>query len=144
MFTEYLNIPVDFGGLIKKAELKRIDITQSIRKMIHLILTTSYGEARFDPMFGCEIWAHDFETIYNPHSFKEDLKKSLQNTIKRNEKRLSNVTIDLQIEQLEVGSKIKNKRIKTRVALTVNGSIEKTNDVFSHKEVFFIGPLSYS
>jgi phage baseplate assembly protein W len=144
MFASYLNIPVNFGDIIRKVELRRVDVRQSIHNMIHLILTTSHGEVKSDPLFGCDIWQFDFETIYNPHSFKEELKRSLQNSIKNNEKRLMNVSVELQIEQLEVMAKINNKRIKTRIAIVVNGVIEETNEPFAHKEMFFIGPLSYS
>lgn len=144
MFTTFLNIPVRFGDIIRKAETRRIDLKQSIHNMIHLILTTSFGEVKHDPYFGCEIWQFDFENIYNPHAFKEDLKRSLQNSIRKNEKRLSGVNVDLQIEQMEISTRIKNKRIKTRIVLLISGLIEKTNEEFSHQEILFIGPLSYS
>lgn len=143
MFTTFLNNPVRFGAIIRKAETHRVDLKQSIHNMIHLILTTSYGEVKHDPFFGCEIWQFDFENIYNPHAFKEDLKRSLQNSIRKNEKRLSRVSVDLQIEQMEILTRIKNKRIKTRILVLVSGLIEKTNEEFVHQEVFFIGPLSY-
>ncbi len=144
MFATFLNNPVRFGAIMRKAETRRVDLKQSIHIMIHLILTTSFGEVKHDPFFGCEIWQFDFENIYNPHSFKEDLKRSLQNSIRKNEKRLTRVNVDLQIEQLEITTRIKNKRIKTRILLGVSGLIEKTNEEFVHQEVFFIGPLSYS
>jgi phage baseplate assembly protein W len=144
MPSSFLNIPVDFSSITKKAELRRININQSIHNMLHLILTTSYGEVKFDPSFGCEIWLHDFETIYNPQTFKEILKKSLLQSIRNNEKRLTNVSIDFQFEQKEIISKIKNKRFKTRIVILINGLIEETNEPFGHRETFFIGPLSYS
>lgn len=144
MFSSYLDIPVNFGSLIRKAEAKRVDLKQSIHHMIHLILTTSYGEVRYDPAFGWDIWQFDFETIYNPYAFREDLKASLQKTIMKHETRLANVSVDLQVEQLEVITRVRNKRVKTRIVLIVNGTIERTNESFSHREVFFIGPLSYS
>jgi phage baseplate assembly protein W len=143
MFTTFLNIPVNVKDIIRKAEAKRISAKNSIHNMIHMIVTTAYGEMRQNPSFGCDIWRFDFENIYNLNAFKEDMRKSLQNTIKTNEKRLMNVNIDLQIEQIDIMSKVKNKRIKTRISLVVNGVIEKTNESFTHQEVFFVGPLSY-
>jgi phage baseplate assembly protein W len=144
MFVSFINIPVRFGDIIRKAETRRVDLKQSIYKMIHLILTTSFGEVKHDPYFGCEIWQFDFENIYNPHGFKEDLKRSLQNSIRKNEKRLSRVNVELQIEQMELSARIKNKRVKTRIVIVVSGLIEKTNEEFVCQEIFFIGPLSYS
>ena len=102
MATEYLNIPVNFKEIIQKGEAARTSISNSIHNMIHLIVTSYMGEVRHDLSFGCDIWKFDFENIYNLPSFKEELKKSLRNSIASNEKRLVNVTIDLQIEQVEV------------------------------------------
>ena len=144
MATEYLNIPVNFKEIIQKGEAAKTSISNSIHNMIHLIVTSYMGEVRHDLSFGCDIWKFDFENIYNLPSFKEELKKSLRNSIANNEKRLINVTIDLQIEQVEVPTRVSNKRIKIRIIFTVKGITEKTNESFIHQEKFFIGPLSYS
>lgn len=143
MFTTFLNIPVNVRDIINKAEAKRISVKNSIHNMIHLIVTSAYGELRQNPAFGCDIWKYDFENIYNLNAFKEEMRKSLQYSINTNERRLLNVNIDLQIEQIDIMSKVKNKRIKTRISLVVTGTIEKTNESFTHQEVFFVGPLSY-
>ncbi len=143
MFSSYLNIPIDFKGLKRKDSLDHIDVKKSIHNIIHLITTTEYEEVRHDPKFGCDIWQYDFENIYNPHSFKEDLKKSIRDSIRKNEKRITNVRVDLQIEQVEITTMVRNKRIKTRIRLVVKGMIDETNEPLEHQEMFFIGPLSY-
>jgi phage baseplate assembly protein W len=143
MFADFLNIPVSFKEITQKGEVPRISVHNSIHNNIHLIVTTSYGEMRHNPFFGCDIWQFDFENIYNLPSFKEDLKRSLRNSITRNEKRLADVSIDLQIEQVETSTKVNNRRIKIRVLLVVRGIIEKTNELFTHQDKFYIGPLSY-
>lgn len=139
----FLDLPIKFQNITQKKELRRIDIKKSIQNMVHLIVITAYNEVKHDPMFGCEIWNSDFENIYNPQFFREDIKKSVLESLKNNEKRLSKVTVDLQIEQVETISIIKNRRIKTRIKLIVNGVIDKTNEQFLHQEMFYIGPLSY-
>lgn len=144
MFASFLNIPVNFKDIKQKGEVSRISVNNSIHNMIHLIVTTSFGEMRHNPLFGCDLWKFDFENIYNVSHFKEELKKSLRNSILDNEKRLVNTNVDLQIEQVEVPTKVSNKRIKIRIIFSVSGIIEKTNEVFSHQDKFYIGPLSYS
>ncbi len=139
----FVNIPLHLGDVRHKADLQRISLKESVHNMVHMITTTAYGEVRHNPSFGCDIWKFDFENIYNPHSFKDDLKKSLQNSIRTNEPRLVNVVVDLQLEQMEVPTRIRNKRIKTRIMIVINAVIEKTNEPFVHQEMFFIGPLSY-
>lgn len=141
MERPFLNIPIKFSDLTQKKDHARIDVKKSIHNMISLITTTSYGEVKSDPGFGCEIWEHDFENIYNTQMFKEELIESIKQSISKNEKRLKNVSVDLQLEQVEV--KVANRRVKTRIKLEVNGLIDKTNEKILHQEMFFIGPLSY-
>lgn len=143
MLLTFLDLPIKFKNITQKKELHRIDIKKSIQNMVHLIVITAYNEVKHDPMFGCEIWNNDFENIYNPQFFKEDVKKSVLESIKNNEQRLSKVTVDLQVDQVETITRIKNRRIKTRIKIIVSGIIEKTNEQFWHQEMFFIGPLSY-
>jgi len=143
MYNTYLELPINFKNIQNKGSVEKIDVKRSIHNMIHLITTTEYNEVLHDPEFGSDIWQYDFENIYNPHSFKEELKRSIRNSLKKNEKRLVDVRVDLQIEQVEITTRVINKRIKTRIRLVVNGIIDKTNESFNHQEMFFIGPLSY-
>ncbi len=140
---DYLDIPVAFDKIIEQKDVRRVDLKKSIHNMIHLITVTSYDEVKHDPFFGTEISEYDFENIYNMHSLKDELKKSILISIQNNEKRLVNVNIELQIEQVEFATRVQNKRVKTQIIMIVNGIIDKTNEPLRHKEVFYIGPLSY-
>lgn len=141
--SDYLDIPVAIPGIMNQQEVRRIDLKKSIHNMIHLITITSCNEVKHDPGFGTEISNYDFENIYNTHTLKEELQKSVLASIRENEKRLVNVSIDMQIEQVDIQSKIDNKRIKTRISMIIQGLIDKTNEPLRHEETFFIGPLSY-
>ena len=141
--ANYLEIPVPVAKIIEQKDVRRIDLKESIQNMIHLITVTSYNEVKHEPFFGTEISEYDFENIYNTHSLKDQLKKSILNSIRNNEKRLTNVNIELQIDQVEISTRIQNKRIKTQINMIVNVVIDKTNEPLRHQETFFIGPLSY-
>lgn len=141
--ADYLDIPVSVSEIMNQKDVHRVDLKNSIHNMIHLITVTAYNEVKHDPTFGTEISNYDFENIYNAHSLKDELKKSILNSIRNNEKRLVNVNIDLQIDQVEIGLKVNNKRIKTQIKMLVEGEIEKTKETIQHNETFFIGPLSY-
>lgn len=143
MFENYLDIPVNFREIRQKGEVSRINTVSSIHSMIHLIITTECGEVRHDPNFGWDIRRFDFENIYNLPKFREELRKSILGSIQANERRLSDMRVDLQIEQAEIPFKLNNRRIKIRITLNILGVIEKTNEMFTHKEKFYIGPLSY-
>lgn len=141
--TVYYDIPIGLREIIYKKDALKIDLKRSIHNIIHLITVTAYNEVKHDSSFGTEIWKYDFENIYNTHFLKDELKKSIINSIRKNERRLINVEIDLQIDQVEIGTKIQNKRIKTQIKMIIRGVIDKTNEPLKHQEVFFIGPLSY-
>ena len=141
--ADYLNIPLPLKEVINQKDLPRVDLKRSIHNIIHLITMTSYNEVKHDPSFGTDISNYDFENIYNPYYLKNELEKSILNSVRNNEKRLINVNINLQIDQMEFTSKIRNRRIKTQIKLVIEGVIDKTNEPFRHTEAFFIGPLSY-
>ena len=141
--ADYLNIPLPLKEIINQKDLPRVDLKRSIHNIIHLITMTSYNEVKHDPSFGTDISNYDFENIYNPYYLKNELEKSILNSVRNNEKRLINVNINLQIDQMEFTSKIRNRRIKTQIKLVIEGVIDKTNEPFRHTEAFFIGPLSY-
>jgi phage baseplate assembly protein W len=139
----YLEIPIAIGDIMSQKELRRIDLKRSIHQMLHLITVTSYHEVRHDPLFGTDISEYDFENIYNMHALKDALQKSVLFSIRNNEKRLINVQVVLQIEQVEFTTKVHNRRVKTQIKMAIEGLLDKTNEPFRHEEMFFIGPLSY-
>jgi len=139
--SEYYRLPINFSDAIAKKEPERCSLSESVAYMCHLITSSHFGEFKHDNSFGCEIWEHDFENIFNSQLYKEQLKKSIQQTIEIHEPRLSGVRADIQIEQIE--SRVGNRRTKSRIRLQINGSLTKTNESFTFKEQFFIGPLSY-
>ncbi|MGQ1786408.1 MULTISPECIES: GPW/gp25 family protein [unclassified Saccharicrinis] len=140
---EYLDIPLALGAIKQQQEIPRIDIKKSIHNMIHLIITSAYEEVKHDHNFGTEIWDYDFENTLNYYFLKDDLRISICDSITDNEKRLANVNVKLQIDQVESGGKVQNIRIKTRLIIEISGIIQKTNEILEHRETFYIGPLSY-
>ena len=139
---DYFTIPLKLEELIEKNEHPRCTLGESVAMMCQLITTSQFGEYKHDNSFGCEIWEHDFENIVNTQLYKDQLKKSIKETIKKHEPRLTDVTVDIQMEQIE--SRVGGKRIKSRISLHVEGILALTNESFSFNEQFFVGPLSYA
>ncbi|MCK4746834.1 MAG: GPW/gp25 family protein [Bacteroidales bacterium] len=139
--SDYYSLPLNLSDLIGKKESRRCSLSESVSYMCQLITTSRFGEFKHDNSFGCEIWEHDFENIFNTQLYKDQLKKSIQQTIEKHEPRLSDVRADIQIEQIE--SRVGNRRTKSRIRLQINGSLTRTNEPFTFNEQFFIGPLSY-
>ena len=141
MLAPYYKLPLRFGEAIHQKELAKSSLYDSVTGMIHLIAITYFGECKHDDTFGCEIWEHDFENISNNQQFREKLIRSIRATIEKHEKRLTNIQVDIQLEQIDI--MVTMRRIKSRISLRVKGTLVATNEPFSHFDQFFIGPLSY-
>ena len=141
MAKDFLQIPLQAGLVTRQKELKRSTLTESVADMIHLITITHFGENKQDESFGNELWENDFETIDNIQAFKEKLAESLQIAVTQHERRLSGIKVNVGFEQ--VMTTVYNRRVRQRIQITIEGTLRKTNEPFTHNEVFFMGPLSY-
>jgi hypothetical protein len=141
MANDYLQLPVQAGMILRQNNLKRCSLSESVSGLIHLIILTRFDENKEDPSFGNELWDHDFETIENIHSFNEIIAESLKSSIAEHEKRLTNIRVNIVFEQAM--TTVYHRRIKQRIHISVEGTLIKTNEPFSHREMFYLGPLSY-
>jgi hypothetical protein len=141
MAKDFLQIPLQLGPVTDQKQLKRCSLSESVAEMIRLITITHFGENKQDETFGNELWENDFENIANIQAFKEKLAISLQGTIMMHERRLSDIKVSVGFEQVMVV--VNHRRIRQRILISVEGTLRKTNEPFTHQEVFFMGPLSY-
>src|ERR1700729_2811448 len=95
MQLEFYSLPIMFEGLISKKELHKCSLQQSVYQHLHLLITTGFGGFPADESFGCGIWDHDFDNVTSAHKLKEMFKQSLQQSILENEKRLTNVRVEI-------------------------------------------------
>jgi len=136
-------IPFQFGDLIDGKELQTCDQASSITKNIELIIMTRFGEHRFDPTFGCEIWELDFELIVSARLWEEKLRQSMLKSITSHERRLVNVSVTVAIADIEKFNLFKQfTEIKKRVDIYLAGVIQKTGEPFSFSTNLFLSPLS--
>lgn len=141
MAKEYIHIPIQADLITSQKEIKRCSLNDSVVEMVHLICTTHFGENKEDETFGNELWENDFIAVENAQAFKEKISHSIQMAIAQHERRLSNIQVRVDFEQALTS--VYNRRIKQRIKITVKGILRKTNESFSHTEMFFMGPLSY-
>lgn len=141
MTNDFLQIPLQSGLITSQKQLKRCSLNESVAGMMHLIIITHFGENKQDMSFGNELWEYDFETIDNIQAFKQKLSESLQKAIIQHEKRFTNVKVGIGFEQ--VLTTTYNRRVRQRIQINIEGTLRKTNESFTHQEVFFMGPLSY-
>lgn len=141
MINEYYKLPFQPLRMMNKQEHPKCSLSESVAGLINLIVKTSFGECKFDRSFGCEIWEHDFENIFNSQIYREQLRSSIQETITKYEPRITNVKVAIQIDQVDY--KLDLHKVKSRIKLNVYAVLLMTNEPFSFFDQFFIGPLSY-
>jgi phage baseplate assembly protein W len=84
---DYLSIPF----VLQKGYFNRVDLRESIRHSIGLIISTRIGEIPFHPEFGCDIWEKEYADIHT--TSKADIRASLRNSLNKFEPRLYNISV---------------------------------------------------
>jgi phage baseplate assembly protein W len=144
MRAKYYSFPLDTGVLMQKQEHPMCSLRQSVADHLHLIITTAFGEMQADVNYGNSIWEHDFDNLTTRVRQQEMMKESLANAIKKNEKRLDNIKVDVIVSQEELQATIKNVRIKKRLDIQVKALLAATSEEIVFRDSFFVSPLSYS
>lgn len=139
MSPEYYRLPMNFEDLLQRRPLARGSVQESIAEHLYLLLTTHFGESRFDPGFGCVVWQQDFEVITSMR-WEDNVQRSVEQTIAAREPRLERVRVEVGIEDFEM--KGVNQRIRKRLEVVVRAVLHRTNEPFSFRASLFIAPLS--
>jgi phage baseplate assembly protein W len=143
MYGIYYKTPINFKDLIGKKEVEKTNLEHSIAQYINLVATSSYGECKFDEMFGCKIWEMDFDLLSDQNTLKDNIRDALKNAIKLHEYRLELTEIEVSITEAKAASYNNNMRMKKKINIVINGNVKKTNRPFNFYGYFFVGPLSY-
>lgn len=139
----YFKIPLNFRSVFEKKDFSTCDLGESISQYIELIIMTRYGEHRFDPSFGCEIWDLDFELILSESLWEEKLRQSLVRSISTHETRLYDVEVDIKVAEVEKVYPFRlQAEIKKKVDITVRGKVRETGEQYIFRTDLFLSPLS--
>ncbi|WP_158825830.1 GPW/gp25 family protein [Mucilaginibacter lacusdianchii] len=135
--------PLRLGSIFKGHDLEQQDIGTSISQYIELIIFTRYGEHRYQPDFGCEIWDLDFELIVSESTWEEKLRQSLLRSITKYEQRIYDVNIDVRITEVNKFYPLRNiTEIKKQVEIVVKAKINQTGENYRFSIALFLSPLS--
>lgn len=135
--------PFRLSAVFKGNDLDKQDIGASISQYIELIIFTRYGEHRYMPDFGCEIWDLDFELIISESIWEEKLRQSLMRSISKYETRIYDVQIEVHIKEVNKFYPLRNvTEIKKQVEILINAKIQKTGEKYKFSTALFLSPLS--
>lgn len=138
-------LPLDTGFFLKSRTLPKCSLQESIRDHIQLLLTTAYGECRFDPDYGCEIWEHEFEHSQISKIWIDRMSIRIKASLIKYETRLTNIKVQTAITEEEFQRKEQSNRtvgLKKCLKIHVTGSLLSTNEEFYTSGKIFLSPFS--
>ncbi|PZR22097.1 MAG: hypothetical protein DI539_06470 [Flavobacterium psychrophilum] len=138
----YYKIPLNFKKLTQGADIPKVTIEESLAQYISLVITTIFGEYKYDDNFGTIIWETDFNLLANVNQLKDMIKDSVFEKVRDYEKRLTVTDVTLGISEDTV-SYATNIRVKKRLDIVVYGIIKKTNQPYYYKSSYFLAPFSF-
>ncbi|WP_223648601.1 GPW/gp25 family protein [Hymenobacter psoromatis] len=139
MADTYYRLPLDLEGIVSRQQLPRCSAQESIAQHLYLLLTTHFGESRYDPGFGCQVWEQDFEAMTNM-SWKDTVQYSIEAAVREYEPRL--VRVRAQVTILDFELRNVSQRIRKRLEVTINAALHRTNEPFAFQASLFVAPLS--
>jgi predicted component of type VI protein secretion system len=144
MRLKYYTLPLDPDLLMQKKEHPGCSLKQSVGHHLHLIITTAFGEMQSDVDFGNSIWDHDFDNLTARTRQQEWMKESLLQAIRKHEKRLDAIKVDVLVKQEEVNAHTTERRVKKRLDINISARLTATSEDITFRDSFFVSPLSYS
>ncbi len=139
MSATYYRLPLDLEGILERRQLPRCSVQESIAQHLYLMLTTHFGESRYEPAFGCQVWEQDFEAMTTMR-WKDNVQQSIEQTIRAYEPRL--VQAQAQVAVMDFELKNVAQRIRKRLEVTVTATLFRTNEPFAFQASLFVAPLS--
>lgn len=138
----FYSLPLDFRALTEKKEQRKISIDQSIAQFIMLLVTTSFGECKFDETFGCNIWEIEYDFLLNENKLREYIITAIKDSIKQHEPRIA--SFDVKINLSDVKKNIDGIiRVRKRLDIAIKGTVVATHRPFAFSGNFFMTPFSY-
>lgn len=138
----YYKIPFDYKKLSNGDDATKVTIEESLAQFISVIISTIFGEYKYDEEFGTIIWDTDFNLLANPNKLKDMIKESIHEKVNQYEKRLTVTEVTLGVNENTLSYET-NIRVKKRLDITVYGVIKKTNEPYYFKSSYYLAPFSF-
>ncbi len=138
----FYKIPFDFKKLTMGEDSRKVTIEESLAQFIALIISTTFGEYKYDEDFGTIIWETDFNQLANPNQLKDQIKESVFEQVKKYEKRLIITDVELAVVEDTLSSEL-SIRVKKRLDIIIYGIIKQTNQPYYFKSSYYLAPFSF-
>lgn len=138
----YYKIPFDYKKLSTGNDATKVTIEESLAQFMSVIISTIFGEYKYDNEFGTVIWDTDFNLLANPNKLKDMIRESVHEKVNKYEKRLKVTEVTLGVNENTLSYE-SNIRVKKRLDIVVYGVIKKTNQPYYFKSSYYLAPFSF-
>jgi predicted component of type VI protein secretion system len=139
---DYLKLPIRFAQFFNGNRLDTCSLKDSVIRNLHLLVTTTTGENKQDDLYGAAFWDDDYDIHLSNDARREIVISSLKKQVFLYEKRLQDVTIEVNVKQLEYRMNT-GSQIRRRIEIIISGLLVRNNEPFRFQTGFFIGPMSF-
>ena len=140
----YYKLPFDFGSIMDGNDAEQsYNLGENIAQHIQLLITTKFGENRYDPYYGNEIWNLEFENSLTDAQWEERFRLSVNHSVNTYEPRLVNADATIHSELVEKVWPIKDyTEVKKKVTIIIRATLRDSGEKFSFKTELFLSPMS--
>ena len=141
---QYLKLPVNFMGILKEGKQEVCSFEESVAQYLMMMITSRYGEVVSRADFGSAIWELEFNQLVKVHEWEETVQKSLVDTITKYENRLTDLKVDVSLD--EIDSNLDNidgrSEVRKQAYISVEGKLKHSGTRFTFNTQLLVSPLS--
>ena len=139
----YYKIPFNFGDVMDGQDAREVNIHESIAQHLQLLITTRFGENRYDEAYGNAVWELEFDKAMDGIRWKETFRFSVEEAIGKFEARLSESKVTIHTEIVEKTWPLKKfTEIKKKVTVLVTSILTDSGQRYTFKTVLYLSPMS--
>lgn len=128
---------------IRQDKTEKCNLGDSISQHLMIILCTRLGELPSLPDYGCKLWDYQFELVHSQYAWETDVSETLEETIQKYERRLSEPEVNIHITEVEVSHAFrKHPDVKKKARIHIKALISQTKEPYTFATDLFISPMS--
>lgn len=140
---KYIKLPINFSDLVNGKSGQVCSYEESIAQYLMMMITSRYGEVVSRADFGSAIWELEFNQLVKVYEWEEQVQRSLEDTIAKYEPRLSDLKIDVVLDQIDLDLNVDEpSQVRKQASISVEGKIKHSGTRFTFNTQLLVSPLS--
>lgn len=140
---KYIKLPINFSDLVNGKSGQVCSYEESIAQYLMMMITSRYGEVVSRADFGSAIWELEFNQLVKVYEWEEQVQRSLEDTIAKYEPRLSDLKIDVVLDQIDLDLNVDEpSQVRKQASISVVGKIKHSGTRFTFNTQLLVSPLS--